>query len=199
MLWGDCRTVTIESHVSPLLCRWPTTMRTLLVRPLVVLVCMVTMALPQPSLAASLRASPVSSSLSLFIFLSPAIQERKGDKMIDSPSFSKYLLCLALTYPPHFPSGLSRSTHSSSGADIKREDKEDDENSSVADKSEDEKKDSKARTRTRWLSPSVCSNDTLKWLKSATLLRCKYRTSMFRQVVVNAWFTWKFTLRARLS
>uniref|UniRef100_A0A8C7LC69 Transcription factor E2-alpha n=1 Tax=Oncorhynchus kisutch TaxID=8019 RepID=A0A8C7LC69_ONCKI len=44
---------------------------------------------------------------------------------------------------------LSRSTHSSSGADIKREDKEDDENSSVADKSEDEKKDSKARTRTR--------------------------------------------------
>uniref|UniRef100_A0A674DAL9 Transcription factor E2-alpha n=1 Tax=Salmo trutta TaxID=8032 RepID=A0A674DAL9_SALTR len=43
---------------------------------------------------------------------------------------------------------LSRSTHSSSGADIKREDKEDDENSSVADKSEDEKKDSKARTRT---------------------------------------------------
>uniref|UniRef100_A0A8C8FGH0 Transcription factor E2-alpha n=1 Tax=Oncorhynchus tshawytscha TaxID=74940 RepID=A0A8C8FGH0_ONCTS len=44
---------------------------------------------------------------------------------------------------------LSRSTHSSSGSDIKREDKEDDENSSVADKSEDEKKDSKARTRTR--------------------------------------------------
>ncbi|XP_055722591.1 transcription factor 3a isoform X2 [Salvelinus fontinalis] len=44
---------------------------------------------------------------------------------------------------------LSRSTHSSSGADIKREDKEDDENSSVADKSEDEKKDSKARPRTR--------------------------------------------------
>uniref|UniRef100_A0A8C7R1Z8 Transcription factor E2-alpha n=1 Tax=Oncorhynchus mykiss TaxID=8022 RepID=A0A8C7R1Z8_ONCMY len=47
-----------------------------------------------------------------------------------------------------FPSRLSRSTHSSSGSDIKREDKEDDENSSVADKSEDEKKDSKARTRT---------------------------------------------------
>ncbi|XP_055739893.1 transcription factor E2-alpha-like isoform X1 [Salvelinus fontinalis] len=44
---------------------------------------------------------------------------------------------------------LPRSTHSSSGSDIKREDKEDDENSSVADKSEDEKKDSKARTRTR--------------------------------------------------
>ncbi|XP_038860082.1 transcription factor E2-alpha-like isoform X4 [Salvelinus namaycush] len=43
---------------------------------------------------------------------------------------------------------LSRSTHSSSGADIKREDKEDDENSSVADKSEDEKKDSKSRPRT---------------------------------------------------
>ncbi|XP_041698571.1 transcription factor 3a isoform X2 [Coregonus clupeaformis] len=44
---------------------------------------------------------------------------------------------------------LSRSTHSSSGADIKREDKEDDENSSVADKSEEEKKDLKACTRTR--------------------------------------------------
>lgn len=46
--------------------------------------------------------------------------------------------------------GLARSTHSSSSSDIKREDKEDDENSSVADKSEDEKKDSKvARSRTR--------------------------------------------------
>ncbi|XP_029285251.1 transcription factor 3b isoform X2 [Cottoperca gobio] len=40
--------------------------------------------------------------------------------------------------------GLARSTHSSSGSDIKREDKEDDENSSNADKSEDEKKESKA-------------------------------------------------------
>ncbi|XP_068582142.1 transcription factor 3b isoform X8 [Cebidichthys violaceus] len=40
--------------------------------------------------------------------------------------------------------GLARSTHSSSGSDIKREDKEDDENSSVGDKSDDEKKDSKA-------------------------------------------------------
>ncbi|XP_064849227.1 transcription factor E2-alpha-like isoform X4 [Oncorhynchus masou masou] len=53
---------------------------------------------------------------------------------------------------------LSRSTHSSSGSDIKREDKEDDENSSVADKSEDEKKDSKARTRT---SSSSCSTASL--------------------------------------
>ncbi|XP_060889373.1 transcription factor 3b isoform X6 [Labrus mixtus] len=48
------------------------------------------------------------------------------------------------------PGGMARSTHSSSSSDIKREDKEDDENSSVADKSEDEKKDSKvARSRTR--------------------------------------------------
>nr|XP_046215170.1 transcription factor E2-alpha-like isoform X4 [Oncorhynchus gorbuscha] len=53
---------------------------------------------------------------------------------------------------------LSHSTHSSSGSDIKREDKEDDENSSVADKSEDEKKDSKARTRT---SSSSCSTASL--------------------------------------
>ncbi|XP_010886020.1 transcription factor 3a isoform X2 [Esox lucius] len=44
---------------------------------------------------------------------------------------------------------VTRSTQSSSGSDVKREDKEDDENSSVADKSEDEKKDSKTRTRTR--------------------------------------------------
>ncbi|XP_044074177.1 transcription factor 3a isoform X5 [Siniperca chuatsi] len=42
------------------------------------------------------------------------------------------------------PSSLSRST----GADIKREDKEDDENCSITDKSEDEKKDMKARLRT---------------------------------------------------
>ncbi|XP_047442977.1 transcription factor 3b isoform X10 [Mugil cephalus] len=47
------------------------------------------------------------------------------------------------------PGGMARSTHSSSSSDIKREDREDDENSSVGDKSEDEKKDSKAaRSRT---------------------------------------------------
>ncbi|XP_056270711.1 transcription factor 3b isoform X2 [Pseudoliparis swirei] len=40
--------------------------------------------------------------------------------------------------------GLARSTHSSSGSDVKREDKEDDDNSSVGDKSDDEKKDAKA-------------------------------------------------------
>lgn len=42
---------------------------------------------------------------------------------------------------------LSRSSHASS-SDIKREDKEDDENMSNADKSDDEKKDGKSRTRT---------------------------------------------------
>ncbi|XP_043120218.1 transcription factor 3a isoform X3 [Puntigrus tetrazona] len=42
---------------------------------------------------------------------------------------------------------LPHSSHSSS-SDIKREDKEDDENLSIADKSEDEKKDGKSRTRT---------------------------------------------------
>jgi hypothetical protein len=42
---------------------------------------------------------------------------------------------------------VARSTHSSSGSDIKREDKEDDENS-IADKSEDEKKETK-RIRAR--------------------------------------------------
>ncbi|KAM6948560.1 transcription factor E2-alpha-like isoform 2-T2 [Aplochiton taeniatus] len=47
------------------------------------------------------------------------------------------------------PGGGARSTHSSSGSDVKREDKDEDENSSTADKSDDEKKDMKARTRTR--------------------------------------------------
>ncbi|XP_024253585.1 transcription factor E2-alpha isoform X8 [Oncorhynchus tshawytscha] len=46
------------------------------------------------------------------------------------------------------PGSVARSTHSSSGSDIKREDKEDDENSSIADKSEDEKKETK-RIRAR--------------------------------------------------
>ncbi|XP_063057438.1 transcription factor 3b isoform X2 [Engraulis encrasicolus] len=46
------------------------------------------------------------------------------------------------------PAGIGRSSTSSNSSDIKREDKEDDENSSIADKSEDEKKESKA-TRNR--------------------------------------------------
>ncbi|XP_009294573.1 transcription factor 3b isoform X1 [Danio rerio] len=47
------------------------------------------------------------------------------------------------------PGGLAHATHSSNKSDIKREEKEDDENSSVADKSEEEKKESKPRTRPR--------------------------------------------------
>ncbi|XP_059398993.1 transcription factor E2-alpha-like isoform X4 [Carassius carassius] len=48
------------------------------------------------------------------------------------------------------PGGLAPATHSSNKSDIKSEDKEEDENSSVADKSEEEKKESKpSRTRTR--------------------------------------------------
>uniref|UniRef100_A0A672S3A4 Transcription factor E2-alpha n=1 Tax=Sinocyclocheilus grahami TaxID=75366 RepID=A0A672S3A4_SINGR len=48
------------------------------------------------------------------------------------------------------PGGLAHATHSSNKSDIKREDKEEDENSSVADKSEEEKKESKpSRTRSR--------------------------------------------------
>ncbi|XP_048038953.1 transcription factor 3b isoform X2 [Megalobrama amblycephala] len=47
------------------------------------------------------------------------------------------------------PGGLAQATRSSNKSDIKREDKEEDENSSVADKSEEEKKESKqSRTRT---------------------------------------------------
>ncbi|KAL7386356.1 hypothetical protein ABVT39_007273 [Epinephelus coioides] len=44
--------------------------------------------------------------------------------------------------------GLSSSLSRSSGSDIKREDKEDDENCSITDRSEDEKKDMKNRIRT---------------------------------------------------
>ncbi|KAK5888872.1 hypothetical protein CesoFtcFv8_014926 [Champsocephalus esox] len=44
--------------------------------------------------------------------------------------------------------GLSGSLNRSSGSDIKREDKEDDENCSITDRSEDEKKDMKARLGT---------------------------------------------------
>ncbi|XP_062868442.1 transcription factor 3b isoform X2 [Trichomycterus rosablanca] len=48
------------------------------------------------------------------------------------------------------PGGVAGSTHSSNSTDIKREDREEDENSSVADKSEEEKKESKvSRNRTR--------------------------------------------------
>lgn len=47
------------------------------------------------------------------------------------------------------PGGVA--THSSNSSDIKREDKDDDENSSIADKSEEEKKDPKvSRNRTRY-------------------------------------------------
>lgn len=61
--------------------------------------------------------------------------------MLDSSHITVFVLGL--------PGGLARSTLSSSSSDIKREDKEDDENS-LADKSDDEKKDSKAaRSRTR--------------------------------------------------
>lgn len=76
-----------------------------------------------------------------YIIFSPGVLSQKG------------LRATTLTFlrlPLGLPGGLARSTHSSSSSDIKREDKEDDENSSVADKSEDEKKDSKvARSRTR--------------------------------------------------
>lgn len=53
----------------------------------------------------------------------------------------KLLCCLC--------AGLSGSVTRSGGASIKREEKEDDENCSITDKSEDEKKDMKTRLRTR--------------------------------------------------
>lgn len=51
--------------------------------------------------------------------------------------------------------GLSGSLNRSSSADIKREDKEDDENCSITDRSEDEKKDVKPRLGTRCLNPLI--------------------------------------------
>ncbi|MFT7798760.1 transcription factor E2-alpha isoform X1 [Arapaima gigas] len=58
------------------------------------------------------------------------------------------------------PGGITRSTNSTSNSDIKREDKEDDENSSIAGKSEDEKKEGKVvRTRTRCLFLSLQNED----------------------------------------
>uniref|UniRef100_A0A8C2DFC5 Transcription factor E2-alpha n=1 Tax=Cyprinus carpio TaxID=7962 RepID=A0A8C2DFC5_CYPCA len=58
------------------------------------------------------------------------------------------------------PGGLAHATHSSNKSDIKREDKEEDENSSVADKSEEEKKESKSsRTRTRYKSAFLNNED----------------------------------------
>ncbi|XP_019117726.1 transcription factor 3a isoform X4 [Larimichthys crocea] len=55
----------------------------------------------------------------------------------------------ASVQPGSQPAGLTGSSNRSSGADIKREDKEDDENCSITDRSEDEKKDLKPRLGTR--------------------------------------------------
>ena len=46
--------------------------------------------------------------------------------------------------------GMMRSSHSSSSLDIKNEDKEDDENSSLNDKSDDERRDGKLARRSRY-------------------------------------------------
>uniref|UniRef100_A0A4W6CL64 Transcription factor E2-alpha n=1 Tax=Lates calcarifer TaxID=8187 RepID=A0A4W6CL64_LATCA len=88
-------------------------------------------AFPNASLALSNR-HPAMVSHPLCSFMSSVLIETSH-------------LCLSLG----LPGGMARSTHSSSSSDIKREDKEDDENS-LADKSEEEKKDSKA-TRNRSL------------------------------------------------
>lgn len=49
--------------------------------------------------------------------------------------------------------GLHGSLNRISGGDVKREDKEDDENCSLTDRSEDEKKDMKAHLGSRFLKP----------------------------------------------
>ncbi|KPP71379.1 hypothetical protein Z043_109721 [Scleropages formosus] len=57
-----------------------------------------------------------------------------------------------LSHQPDVFTNTPCSTNSSNCSDIKREDKDEDENSSLADKSEDDRKESKVtRTRTRWL------------------------------------------------
>lgn len=68
---------------------------------------------------------------------------------------------------PGLPGSISRS----SASDIKREDKEDDENSSIPDKSEDEKKDIKARIRTRCLKKPLMWNRIFLFLLTYTWIR----------------------------
>lgn len=74
--------------------------------------------------------------------------------MIDKENIQTLNMCLPVWsgVVSGLPAGIGRSSTSSNSSDIKREDKEDDENSSIADKSEDEKKESKAtRNRIRYL------------------------------------------------
>lgn len=52
--------------------------------------------------------------------------------------------------------GLMGSINRSSAPEVKREEKEDEENCSITDKSEDEKKDVKARLGTRCLKHFIC-------------------------------------------
>uniref|UniRef100_A0A3B4AN28 Transcription factor E2-alpha n=1 Tax=Periophthalmus magnuspinnatus TaxID=409849 RepID=A0A3B4AN28_9GOBI len=71
-----------------------------------------------------------------------------------SPAFPSASLALSNRHPAMVSNFkiciiLNSSAWFTVSSDIKREDKEDDENSSVADKSDDEKKDSKARSRSR--------------------------------------------------
>lgn len=77
------------------------------------------------------------------------------------PSLDLYVTCfgnVAHTVPFSRCVGLSGSLNRSSIADIKREEKEDDENCSIADRSEDEKKDMKARLGSRCLKPFICKH-----------------------------------------
>lgn len=124
--------------------------RTLPVCPLVEDWCMDTTALHLSSQALSLKvllvrlSAALSTPLYLF-FLSERVVILCHYWMLSclfpNPHLCFWTLC----------AGLSGSLNRSSGSDIKREDKEDDENCSVTDRSEDEKKDMKARLRTRFL------------------------------------------------
>ncbi|XP_042559620.1 LOW QUALITY PROTEIN: transcription factor E2-alpha [Clupea harengus] len=62
--------------------------------------------------------------------------------------------------PEGFNGGMMRSSHSSSSLDIKNEDKEDDENSSLNDKSDDERRDGKLARRSRTQAFPLLSNST---------------------------------------
>lgn len=117
--------------------------------PLVVLFCMVTTVPRLSREAHSLTLLPVRLSVVLYLVFSFHVLTTEDYaksnlcecyNIMCSMSFVYSTLCVGLS------GGLSRST----GAEIKPE-KEDDENCSLSTKSEDDKKDLKARLRTRYL------------------------------------------------
>lgn len=113
--------------------RYPIILKTL-VCPLVEDSCMATMAHHQSSQALSLLVS---------LLLYTHVSERGN---ISTSTFKSYVFICSWTLYAGLSGGINRSS-----GDIKREEKEEDENRSVADKSEDETRDMNGHLRTRCL------------------------------------------------